>query len=310
MSGDAGAPAASVLIPTRRRLDLLRRVIASALAQSAPVEVFVLDDGSAADGTEAMVRAEFPAVEYLRSDVSRGPTWQRNRGAAAARAPYLVTLDDDCELVDRDTVRQTLAAFDHPRVAGVTIPFVNIHQDTVVRTRAPGPGIHATLGFYGGMIAFRRDVYLGVGGYRPEYFMQGEEVDLALRLLAAGYVVRLGSAAPLHHHESRVRDTRRLHVLGARNSVLFSWLNVPLPYLLPHLLATTIKTAAFGARSEHPLQVYEGLARGFGRAARLWAARAPVSVSVYRAGRRLRRAGATPLADLEATFAHLPPAPP
>lgn len=302
----SGSPlVASVLIPTRNRLDLLRVTISSAVAQSVPVEVIVLDDGSPADGTEAMVRAEFPQARYFGSSVSRGPTWQRNRGAAVAQAPHLVTLDDDCELVDPDTIRQTLTGFDHPRVAGVTIPFVNIHQDTVVRTRTPGPGVHATLNFYGGMVAFRRDLYLAVDGYRPDYFMQGEERDIALRLLAAGYIVRLGDAAAIHHHESRVRDTRRLHVLGARNSVLFSWFNVPHPYLLPHLLATALKTAAFGLRAEHPLHVYHGLARGLGGAARLWATRAPVSGSVYRLGRRLRRAGGTPLDEIEASLAPL-----
>jgi GT2 family glycosyltransferase len=298
---------ASVLIPTKKRLDLLRRAIASAFAQSVRVEVIVLDDGSADDGTEAMVRTEFPQAQYFRSDVSCGPTWQRNRGAGLARAPHLVTLDDDCELVDPETLRQTLAGFDHPRVAGVTIPFVNIHQDTVVRTLSPGPGVHATLSFFGGMVAFRRDLYLAVGGYRPAYFMQGEEGDLGLRLLQAGYVIRLGDAAPLHHHESRIRDTRRLHVLGARNSVLFSWFNVPQPYLLPHLVATTLKTAAFGLRAEHPRHVYEGIARGLGGAARFWAARAPVSTSVYRVGRRLKRAGATPLDQIEPFLSPLPP---
>lgn len=283
-------PVVSVLIPTKNRRDLLARAIRSALAQTVPVEVFVLDDGST-DDTQAFVAAEFPQVRYFREEVSRGPTFERNKGADAATAPFLLTLDDDCELVSPETLAACLDEFDHARIGAVTIPYINIRQDAIVRGAAPpGGGRWATLLFTGGMIVFRREAYLRAGGYRPTLFMHVEESDLAVRLLASGFLVRLGAAAPLHHHESPVRDLRRLHVLGARNHVLFAWHNVPQPYLLPHLAVTSVRCAALGVRIRHPLLIARGLLQGYRECVSGRAARQPVARAVYTLSRRLKRA--------------------
>ena len=69
-----GAPAASMVIPTRNRKDLLGRMIRSALAQTVPVEVIVMDDGST-DGTQEMVRREFPQVRYYELGKAKGPAF-------------------------------------------------------------------------------------------------------------------------------------------------------------------------------------------------------------------------------------------
>lgn len=273
--------------------------ISSALRQTVEVEVLVMEDAGA-DGSGEAVRSTFPQVRYHRSETSRGPTWQRNEGARLARAPFLVTLDDDCELVSPECLAQCLAQFDQERIAAVTIPYVNVRQDDVVRSVAPDRHeCWITLGYMGGMVAFRREDYLSVGGYRTEYFMQVEESDLAIRLLGVGKVVRLGTADPMHHHESPVRDDRRRYVLGARNHVLFAWFNVPAGHLVQHLGGTTLKHIVFGLRQRHPRPVTEGLLRGWLDGPLSRSGRAPVTGDVYRLSRRLRREGALRLSEAE-----------
>ena len=44
---------------------------------------------------------------------------------------------------------------------------------------------------------------------------QGEESDLCIRMLAAGYVVRLGSSDPIHHFESPKRSFSRMDHFGS-----------------------------------------------------------------------------------------------
>src|SRR5271170_7046039 len=91
----ASPPAdATVIITTKNRKDDLRKAVASALTQDARPRVLVIDDGST-DGTSEMIRGEFPTVQLERAEQSRGLIVQRNRGAALAQTPLIVSIDDD-----------------------------------------------------------------------------------------------------------------------------------------------------------------------------------------------------------------------
>ena len=57
---------ASIVITTKNRKESLRRAIASAVMQTIPVEIIVIDDGST-DGTSEMVTSEFPQVRLERA---------------------------------------------------------------------------------------------------------------------------------------------------------------------------------------------------------------------------------------------------
>jgi glycosyltransferase involved in cell wall biosynthesis len=290
---------AAVIIPTHNRADLLPKVLDAALAQTVPVEIFVMDDAST-DGTAALLRERYPKVRYQRQETSRGPTYQRNAGAALATAPYLVTLDDDCVLASPRTIEQTVALFDAPRIGAVTIPFTNVTTDGLTRGAAGEPsGVQVTFDYYGGMIAFRRDVYQQIGGYREALFMHVEEGDLAIRLYDAGYVVRLGRADPIQHMESKSRNRARIEELSGRNHVLYAYFNVPWPYAPVHLAGTTWKCLWHGFQLGHPVRLARGVLRGYAGIWRFRDQRKPVSVSAYRSIQRLRRKVTMKLEDFD-----------
>ena len=83
--------------------------------------------------------------------------------------------------------------------------------------------MHVVHAFVGAAHAVRRDVFLKVGGYREHFFFMGEEGDLCLRMMQAGYVTRLGRADPIYHLESSRRDLSRAGFSGRRNDILFAW---------------------------------------------------------------------------------------
>ncbi len=86
----------SVVIPTHNRKNLLRRALFSVFSQSLqPDEIIVIDDGST-DGTEAMVVAEFPAVEFVRQGHS-GVSSARNLGIKLSQSEWVAFLDSDDE---------------------------------------------------------------------------------------------------------------------------------------------------------------------------------------------------------------------
>src|SRR5579862_9571271 len=204
----------AVIIPTRNRVEVLLQTLQSVFMQNIPVEVYAMEDAGS-DDTGARVAKEFPAVKYFREEKNKGPTFQRNKAAKMTGARIIFTLDDDCILESPDTLAKTLEGFDDPRVGAVTIPHKNARLGPQIfhAAKQANNGVECYYDFYGGMVAFRRDVFLGVGGYREYLFMHVEESDLAVRIYNAGYVIRLGWATPLNHLESPQRNNPRLDIL-------------------------------------------------------------------------------------------------
>jgi glycosyltransferase involved in cell wall biosynthesis len=292
-------PPATCVITTKNRKAELKAAIASALSQSVPIEVLVIDDGST-DGTPDLVREEFPGVRLHRAEQSQGYIVQRNLGASLALAPIVFSIDDDAIFSTPFTVEQTLAEFDHRRVGAVAIPFINVKQDDKVRQRAPSDGrIWVTASYIGTAHAVRRELFLSLGGYRAHLVHQGEEGDYCIRMLASGHVARLGRADPIHHFESPRRDKRRMDLYGRRNDVLYAWHNVPLAALPAHLAGTTINGLRYGVKSGRFWQHARGVLNGYGASLRFFGRRNPVNSATYRLSRSLKTRGDMPMSEIE-----------
>jgi GT2 family glycosyltransferase len=290
---------ASVVIATRNRKDDLRRALATSFAQSVPVEVIVMDDGST-DGTAEMVTTEFPRARLYRLGDARGPAFQRTRGAELARSEFLFPIDDDSSFPSTRTIEQTLAEFDHPRVGAVSIPFLDVRTGEHLPHSGPLPGEpHVTFTYVGASHALRRSAFLAVGGYREQLFNMGEESDACVRLLNAGYVVRVGRADEIHHHTSPVRNPKNIVIRSWRNAILYAWHNVPWPDLPLQLAGTTFMALRWALHERRLAWTLRGLAWGYARLLPEWKHRRPVTRSVYRLGRRLKHAPVLPLAQIE-----------
>jgi len=293
------APRATIIISTKNRADDLRKTVESSLQQSSNPEVLVLDDGST-DDTSDVIRNEFPQVKLHRFEQSQGYIVRRNHGASLASAPIVFSIDDDAIFSSPHVVEQTLADFDHPRIGAVAIPFINMRQDKQVRQAASDKtGIHIAASYIGTAHALRRDLFLKLGGYRECLVHQGEEGDYCIRLLEAGYVVRLGGGDPIHHFESPRRDFQRMDLYGRRNDILFAFWNVPLSRMPLHVIGTTFNGLKFGLRCGRPVRHAQGLLRGYAATFTYWKERKPVSLQTYKLYRRLKKSGSLPLPRVE-----------
>lgn len=104
------APDVAVLIAAWNAEATLPRAIRTALAQTAAVEVVVVDDHSS-DGTWALLQGlaqQEPRLTVLRQPENRGPSAARNRAMAASRAPWVAVLDSD-DWMEPDRLAQLLA---------------------------------------------------------------------------------------------------------------------------------------------------------------------------------------------------------
>lgn len=88
----------SVYIPTRNRLEFLRRAIDSVLAQThREFELIIVDDAST-DGTAAFLeqaRNADPRLTFMRNESSRGAPACRNQAIDLASSDFVTGLDDD-----------------------------------------------------------------------------------------------------------------------------------------------------------------------------------------------------------------------
>lgn len=291
-------PRASLVITTRNRRDELRSALQSALVQTVPLEIIVMDDCSD-DGTADMVRTEFPQVTLVTQPERTGYIVLRNRGARRATTPIIVSIDDDAIFTTPHVVEQVLREFTHPRVGAVAIPYADIRIAPTIFQRAPSSeGIFATDMFIGTAHAVRRDLFLAVGGYREMLIHQGEEMDLAVRMLDRGYVVRMGNADPVHHFVSPKRDMGRLHYFGTRNSVVFSCMIPPARFVPMHLAGTIVNNLRHAVRVRAVGIKMKAIAAGLFVSVGALGQRKAVSASTYRLFRRLRQAP-QPLESIE-----------
>lgn len=119
VSQSTARPLVSVVIPTYKRAQLLRKAIISALAQEKAGELFdleiiVVDDCSPDD--TAQVAAEFPQVHYIRLPKNSGASGARNAGIKRAKGKYVALLDDDDEFLTHKLMVQVPILESHPEI--------------------------------------------------------------------------------------------------------------------------------------------------------------------------------------------------
>ena len=301
MPEDDGNVPVTVALVTRNRKAELRGALRSVLEQDGNPEIIVLDDAST-DGTSEMVREEFPSVSLHRHEQALGTTLSRNRITSLAGNNIVVHLDDDARFTSRATITQTVADFDHPRVAIVAIPFNDVEGGRQAKRnrRAPdddrlGPGdVH-------GCRLRGADGHLQAGRRLRPGVLDVRRGEGSLPAPAVGGIRDPnGSRGTRLHLVSEVRSLKRQDVLGRRNEIVWSWRSFPAPWHLVYIAGYLVKGIWVGVRVRRLRRMIRGLIEGFRAIPSVQ--RNPVSRETFALDRRLRRKGALRLAEIESTL--------
>lgn len=279
---------ASIVITTKNRKAELSNAIESCLKLKGDPEIFVFDDGSD-DGTIELVKNKFPSVRLYRENLSLGLIDARTKAATLVQGNIIFTLDDDAVFSDENIVLDIISDFKIPAIGAVAIPLINIKYSQDIIQKAPDTnGTYIISQYIGTAHALRKDVFLKLGGYRNSLVRQNEESDYCIRMLDAGYFVKLGTSAPIIHYESPARDRKLIKFYEARNNIIFSLRNVPNVFLIFHLTFNIVNI--FRSRDGYLLSVTKGIYCGmidFLHNKKM--KRKPVKIRTYMLFRKLRR---------------------
>jgi N-acetylglucosaminyl-diphospho-decaprenol L-rhamnosyltransferase len=231
MTLDAGVELSiDVVVPTYNSWELTKTCLEHLLQQTSPHSVIVVDNAST-DGTPERLRRSFPDARIVQLAVNHGFAIACNRGAEAGGGDVVVLVNNDVECPPgflerlvaplRKDARLGSVAAVLVQAEGRTIDSVGLTADrtlagfprlrghAVAKAHSASPVLSGPAGAAG---AYRRVAWEQVGGLDEHVFMYGEDLDLALRLRAAGWhtalatdavAVHLGSASIRHRSPSQ-----------------------------------------------------------------------------------------------------------
>jgi GT2 family glycosyltransferase len=294
----------SVGITTRNRPESLNACVASlALAADLIDEVVIFDDASEPAAAVRTPAALTGRVTILRDATAPGYIVGRNRLIQRAAAPFVLLLDDDTRILNRESIAEALDVMRHD-MSIAAVGFAQAEADGRPWPAAMQPAVAAYPCFVPSYIGFahllRRDVALALGGYRDSLRFYGEEKEFCLRLLDAGYRVAYLPGARVGHLADPVgRDQTLWLRYVIRNDCLSALYNEPLTrvmWLVPARLALYFRMRRAGKIADRGgvFWILRELAAQLGDVRRH---RRPVKRSTIRRWRALR-ASPPPLAGV------------
>ena len=225
-------PAASILLPTRRRRAYLAVALASVAAQARAhgAEIVVVEDDPADRKTERLADAH--GARYLAHGEPRGLNAARNTAIAAAEAELLCFLDDDVEAWPgwlAALLAGAVAAPAHDVLGGpirARLEGTDLHacgrEPPPITTLDLGPADTDAEFVWGANMALRRRALERAGSFDERLDLYGDEEEWQRRLHAAGGRVRYLAGAGVDHRrtgvDARIAGLSRAAYYRGRNS--------------------------------------------------------------------------------------------
>ena len=211
-------PTVSVIIPTRNRSELVRKVVEDLKKQDYPrekLEIIVVDQS---DVFEPLLFAGENNVKHLQGKC-KGSPFARNEGAMASTGSILLFLDDDVRITTSHFFKAHVMNYNDPTVGAVAGRILQPFDKPITRLKPKHIGRIITSpllivtgnfnwhikqyveGVCGCNFSVRRDVFFSVGGFDTRFVGTAyfEETEFSLRVRQAGYGIIFEPLAEVKH---------------------------------------------------------------------------------------------------------------
>lgn len=195
----------------------LDKLLSSILTDKNPfnTEIIIIDNRSRDNSIEIIKDyikkyGHEHSIRLLINKTNLGYGKAMNQGLGLARGKYVAFLNCDlyCESGWLKYIVETFRS--NPRIA-IVQPLIYDYDD---KTKVQSYGLYCDLACnfkssngrspvilapFGAAFVVRRDVFQMIGGFDPDFFLYGEEIDVGLRIWMAGYMVVLEPRAKVFH---------------------------------------------------------------------------------------------------------------
>jgi GT2 family glycosyltransferase len=215
--------------------DDVRENLAAIFRQGLPFEEVIVVDNASTDGTQEMIRREFPQVRLVVMPHSGyGACETFNVGFASSRTPLTAILDDDIVMPPDWLERATRRLVQEPPTTAIVSTKVvepgmpDSHRDS------PAVNTERYMSTFRGCASLARTAALREAGFYDErLFIYGNERDLTCRLLSLGYrVLQYPGTEVFHRTPFGIKPGPRSLYYHARNAWLTMLKYAPLEDLL------------------------------------------------------------------------------
>lgn len=220
---DGVKPSVSVVVLSHNRPAFLREALASLCAQTHQAcEVTVVDNPSPASEEVARVVESFPDFRLIRNRSNVGYAAGMNRGLELSAGDYTLITEDDIVL-EPDCVSRLVEYAEGDSETGIAGPLICNKSDGTIRCaggdfelggvfrmkingeRERDEGQFARpirVTYIDGAVMFARTAFWRrLGGFREEFFMYVEAVELCAKALKTGKRLTLVPRAKVYHFE-------------------------------------------------------------------------------------------------------------
>ncbi len=212
----------SIVIPNWNGAKFLPTCLDSLARQTYPHLEIIIVDNASHDGSQALIKKQFPSVLLLELPENRGFTGACNVGMQVAQGEYVALLNNDTE-VDPGWAAAVVDAFQrHPEVGFVASKMLLFDRRDHIHTagdfftldgRAGNRGVwqkddgqfdreEHVFSACGGSSVYRKAMLDHIGLLDDDFFFSLEDVDLGWRAQLAGWRCLYTPAAIVYHHLS------------------------------------------------------------------------------------------------------------
>jgi len=227
----------SIVIPNWNGQRLLEKNLPAVLATNAD-EIIIVDNGSTDNSLQSIISLKSPKIKIVKNKENLGFARAVNQGVEAAKNEIVVLLNNDV-VPEKDFLTPLIEDFQDEKVFAVSLnePQWSWAKGEWIKgfvEHQPGPKTknpHLSFWASGGSGAFRRNIWLELGGFdeifKPFYW---EDIDLSYRAWKRGYKVIWDPRSVVHHqHEGTIGvhfPQKYVDFISQRNQLLFIIKNI------------------------------------------------------------------------------------
>lgn len=279
----------SIIIPNYNGIEYLENCLRSLKSQEnqSEMEIIVVDNGST-DGSSELVHRKFPEISYLQLRDNYGFCKAVNIGIKAAKAPYVILLNNDTQ-VHEYFVRELLDGMKrYPKAFSCASLMLNYSNRAVVDDAgdyysafgwayARGKGKNSTeyqkegkiFASCAGAAIYRKEVFEKIGYFDEAHFAYLEDIDIGYRARIYGYDNYYIPSAKVYHVGSGTSGSRYNEFKvrnSSRNNIYLIYKNMPTFQIIlnmPFLVIGFMAKIVFFIKKGLGLEYIRGLKAGF-----------------------------------------------